>query len=352
MSSDFIVYETCDIEIYKDEKVTFPQGQKVIKCKDDNSYFVLGKTLGEGSFSKVKIATRHWEDESGTSHEKRYAVKIMHKPSLKRQRCVMYDESNTMTLTNNLEKVMTEINIWRQLNNENIIRLYEIIDDPTHDYMYLILEYAESGQIMTWDSASQHYLYNDKVIQTLQEKHPDTFRKFPIHEAAAKIIFSQMIQAIKFMQSEELRIVHNDVKPENILFVQEEGLAKLTDFTVSKQMSSLTAQCFEPGGTVPFQSKIYTGPESMFSGQAFNPFQADLWSFAVCIYTFLANGRLPWWDSEYEIHTQLKIQQADPEYPENFSNEVRNLLEGILKKNPSDRLGLNEILAHPWLNNL
>ena len=94
------------------------------------------------------------------------------------------------------------------------------------------------------------------------------------------------------------------------------------------------------------------GPESMFSGQAYNPFQGDLWSLAVCIYTFVADGRLPWWDSEYEIHTQLKIQQADPEYPENFSIELKDLLEGILKKNPSDRSNLEHTLAHPWFNNL
>lgn len=260
MDSEFVVYETFDIDTFKDAEVTYTQGHKVVKCKDDNSYFVFGATLGEGSFSKVKIAIRHWEDESGNPLEKKYAVKIMHKPSLKRQRCVLYDESNTMSLTNNLERVMTEINIWRQLSNQNIIRLYEIIDDPTHDYMYLIIEYADLGQIMTWSSTQQHYTYNTKVIDRLQQRHPSTFSKFPLHEAAAKLIFSQVIQAIKYMQSTELRVVHNDIKPENILFLYEESLAKLTDFTVSKQMSCLSALCYEPGGTVPFQSKLYVRP--------------------------------------------------------------------------------------------
>lgn len=38
-----------------------------------------------------------------------------------------------------------EIEIWGKLNNENIIKLYEVIDSEEHDYLYLIIEMADLG---------------------------------------------------------------------------------------------------------------------------------------------------------------------------------------------------------------
>ena len=67
----------------------------------------------------------------------------MHKPTLKRERAIRYDRHGEMMMINNLDKVYSEIELWTQLNHPYIAKLYEMIDDDEHDYLYLILEMAD-----------------------------------------------------------------------------------------------------------------------------------------------------------------------------------------------------------------
>lgn len=78
-------------------------------------------------------------------------MKIVHKPTLRRERAIRYDHAGEMQMINNLDKVYNEIEVWTQLNHPYIAKLYEMIDDDSHDYLYLILELADAGQIATWN---------------------------------------------------------------------------------------------------------------------------------------------------------------------------------------------------------
>lgn len=96
MEQEFIVYDTTNVATSRNS-----QGRKVIECLNDGSKFVLEKTIGKGCFSKVKQATRLWKSEAGEDLDFTYAMKKMHKGTLKRQRCVLYDSNNVMKMTNN-----------------------------------------------------------------------------------------------------------------------------------------------------------------------------------------------------------------------------------------------------------
>ena len=63
-------------------------------------------------------------------------------------------------MINNLDKVYNEIEIWTTLNHPYIAKLYEMIDDDNHDYLYLILELADHGQIAKWDFNKERYVIN------------------------------------------------------------------------------------------------------------------------------------------------------------------------------------------------
>ena len=54
-------------------------------------------------------------------------------------------------MSNNLQKVYNEIDIWAGLMHPNIVRLFELIDDDAKDYMHLVMELIPEGQISRWD---------------------------------------------------------------------------------------------------------------------------------------------------------------------------------------------------------
>lgn len=96
-------------------------------------------------------------------------MKMMHKPTLKKERAIRYDKAGEMLMINNLDKVYSEIELWTQLNHPYIAKLYEMIDDDNHDYLYLILEIADMGQIATWDFTQERYVRNEEMVNFVKE---------------------------------------------------------------------------------------------------------------------------------------------------------------------------------------
>ena len=102
----------------------------------------------------------------------------------------------------------------------------DVIDTP--DYLYIVLELAEGGELF------------DKIIE-----------KTRFNETEAKLHFYQMASAIQYLHSK--KICHRDLKPENILLCSQDdknpvikitdmGLSKLVDLgTVLKKRGELNA---------------------------------------------------------------------------------------------------------------
>jgi hypothetical protein len=82
--------------------------------------------------------------------------------------------------------------------------------------------------------------------------------------------------------------------------------------------------------------KKYTGPET------------DIWSLGVILYTLLA-GEYPF-DDDSEIMTQRKIVQVEYNMPFYFSSDLRDLIQRMLQLNPSDRITIESIQEHAWMN--
>ena len=138
----------------------------MIDIKED--YEVL-ETIGRGSFSKVYKAKNK---ENG----KLYAIKAIDKKKLLK---------NNMHLMN----IINEIEVLRNLNHPNIVKLYEVYE--SNHYICLVMEYIQGGDLF-------HILETEGIYS----------------EAEANEAFKCLLKAISYCHS--VRIMHRDLKPSNI----------------------------------------------------------------------------------------------------------------------------------------
>ena len=259
--------------------------------------YEIENKLGRGKFGLVKLAKHK---ETG----RLVAIKIMAKKNMNNQ---------------DLELAKTEIDILKVSQHPNIIKLYDVYD--TADFIYIVMEYCSGGDL---------FGYLEK-------------RGFKLPEPRACEIIHKLAMAIFYIHS--YGIVHRDLKPENILMTDQTERAdiRLLDFGLGKIVGP-TDKCNEPYGTLS-----YVAPEVLKE----KPYDksVDLWSLGIITYLMLC-GFLPFDDetSEREIARQT-IQDPVP-YPSQvwgkISKEARRFVDGLLRKNPSERMTIKQVLEHEW----
>lgn len=72
-------------------------------------------------------------------------MKQFFKPSLKKTITSEYNAEGYPIMSNSLNTVYNEILMWSKIDNENIIKLIEVIDDPKNSEMYVIMELCDMG---------------------------------------------------------------------------------------------------------------------------------------------------------------------------------------------------------------
>jgi protein-serine/threonine kinase len=144
--------------------------------------YILGQTLGEGEFGKVKMG---WKRDGSAQ----VAIKLIRKESL--------DNNPTR-----LPKIHREIAILKELDHPNIVRLHEMYETERH--IGIILEYASGGEL--FDYILQHRYLKDN---------------------AARRLFAQLISGVGYLHKKG--IVHRDLKLENLLLDRNRNII-ITDF--------------------------------------------------------------------------------------------------------------------------
>uniref|UniRef100_A0A2P2JJP5 non-specific serine/threonine protein kinase n=3 Tax=Rhizophora mucronata TaxID=61149 RepID=A0A2P2JJP5_RHIMU len=254
------------------------------------SNYKLGKTLGIGSFGKVKIA-----EHALTGYK--VAVKILNRRRIK-----------NMDME---EKVRREIKILRLFMHPHIIRLYEVIETPLD--IYVVMEYVKSGELF------------DYIVE-----------KGRLQEDEARKFFQQIISGVEYCHRN--MVVHRDLKPENLL-LDSKCNVKIADFGLSNIMRDghfLKTSCGSPNYAAPevISGKLYAGPE------------VDVWSCGVILYALLC-GTLPF-DDENIPNLFRKIKDGIYTLPSHLSPGARDLIPRMLVVDPMKRMTIPEIRQHPW----
>ena len=254
--------------------------------------YIIQKTIGEGTFGKVKLGIHKLTKES-------VAIKILEKSKIKSEE--------------ELKRITEEINNLKEINNINIVQLYEILEDKNN--YYLILEYSSGGELFS-------YIINEEKL----------------NEQQSSFFLYQIINAVNEIHKK--KICHRDIKPENILLDEKKQILKLIDFGLSKKYTGyLSTPCGSPS---------YVAPE-MIKGLIYDSLLIDIWSCGIVLYGMIF-GFLPFNDQNNEILFS-KILNNNIEFPNDviISNECRDLINKMLEKEPNKRICINDILNHPFL---
>lgn len=114
-------------------------------------------------------------------------------------------------------KVYNEIEIWRRLENKNLIKLYQIINDSEKEKLFLVMQMGDLGQLMKWDEDLLKYQMNKEIYNCVKKKlqiaNPDEFKEL---EAITKYIFKEIGEGIKYLHIIK-HISHRDIKLDNII---------------------------------------------------------------------------------------------------------------------------------------
>ncbi|XP_077539057.1 aurora kinase A-B-like [Haemaphysalis longicornis] len=214
---------------------------------------------------------------------------------------------------NNVEhQLRREVEIQSHLRHPNILCMYNWFHDETR--VYLILEYAPQGEL---------YKKLKKVS------------RFTDKQAATYIY--QLCNALKVCH--ENKVIHRDIKPENLLLGYN-GEIKIADFgwSVHARSSRRQTMC----GTLDYL------PPEMIESKVYDE-KVDLWAVGILTYEFLVGN--PPFESSTTRETYNRICQAVVHFPPHVGAEAKDLILKLLKKQPDERISLDQVLSHPWVEN-
>ncbi|KAL3659632.1 hypothetical protein V7S43_015307 [Phytophthora oleae] len=289
-----------------------------------NNYKIVNM-LGEGTFSKVYLC----QNEAGSE----FALKVINKSILKRKREYKRVDGK-LVLSNAFQKVQKEVAIMKKLAHSNLVKLYEVIDSPADDKLFLVLELIRGGQIMYWDDKKFRYFAKGTTSEVLSK---ETVRE----------CLRDVVAALDFLHRNH--ICHRDIKPENILLSGKQY--KVADFGVAYMNEN------EPsvGDAAALKLRSTEGtyhflaPECT-TGDEYDPYQVDVWAVGVTMFTLLL-GTLPFGTSVASLSDVMtSIREDALVLPSELDPECAALLTQLLEKNPRLRITIPQLQAHPWLS--
>lgn len=287
------------VPIHVDDGSSSGSGQVLLQ----DVYELDKKALGRGSYGEVWGATHR---QTGA----RRAVKSVDKLIVAKARG---------------DFLRRELDILRQLDHPNVLRLYEAFEDA--NAIYLVLELCEGGDLL--------------------ERVATTNAQMPEREAAKLLV--QMLGAIQHLHMHG--VVHRDVKPENFLFTRREfdreplppevAPMKLIDFGLSRRLSKESGMVMTPKiGTTE-----YMAPEAFMNQVSEKQAdRVDMWSVGVVLHTMLT-GHFP----SPRLAKEPPDEYLATPYWNRFSENARNLLSRLLHFQPERRLSTTQALRHAWL---
>lgn len=277
-----------------------------VQC-DFHSKFNTIKMIGKGSFARVYLV------ENKETKEK-LAVKAFSKEYL-------------LSQPKGKDSLINEIEIMQKLKHPYVMNLEEVHESKNS--VYLVLELLEGGELLNYISTKESLTYRDywKVMKCIME-------------------------ALAYMA--EKRIMHRDLKPDNMILKEKNKLEsctlKLVDFGLATSCDVseyLFKRCGTPGFVAP---EVINAPSN--ENIHYSP-QCDVFSAGVIFYILLTE-RSPFDGKSFkeilQKNKQCKIDFKNPKLKKNKA--ALDLLMRMLENDPEKRITAKEALQHKFFTDL
>lgn len=287
-----LMYERPLTPFKNNDKITVILAEPVEDTMTLNSFTPL-KVIGKGGFSYVTAVRKK---DTGVL----YAIKTMEKEFVLNE--------------DKIPQIMIEKDILTKMSHPFIVSAYWGFQSKKQ--LHIVLELCPGGELF-------YHLHN--------------LGRFT--EDQAKFYFSEVVLGLEYLHS--LNIIYRDLKPENIL-LDIDGHIRITDFGLSKQDIGMYDKSYSICG-----SPEYMAPEMLRSGEH-GP-SVDFYTLGALVYEMLT-GLPPFYDKN-RSKMRWKILNEDLEIPNFISASGKELLTGLLQRNPEARLGYNglhEIKQHSF----
>uniref|UniRef100_A0A2C9L5F9 Protein kinase domain-containing protein n=1 Tax=Biomphalaria glabrata TaxID=6526 RepID=A0A2C9L5F9_BIOGL len=222
-----------------------------------------------------------------------------------------------------LEKsVNTEINILKKLRHKNIVQYFGHFQDEFNYFIFM--ELLNAGPL-------SHYIDDNR------EK-PKGLK----HSLVVKFT-RQILNGLKCIHEE--RIIHRDIKAENILVTNMENI-KIADFGISKVFEKFSKASTRGVGTLRYMAPERFGSDSY-------SYPVDIWAVG-CVVFEMITGSLPF--KKFEDYQIFKVMSEARPFPflhcDNamlLSTKDKEFLAYIFKKDPEERPTVDELIINSYL---
>ena len=275
--------------------------------------YVINRVLGQGGFGITYLAYNTFFDECVAIKE--FFMKGVTERDVSTCGISVSNDDNALQFEEQKEKFKKEAKRLRKLNNDHIVKVYDLFEE--NGTAYYVMNYIEG--------------------ESLAERLKKTGK--PLSEDEVSKLLPQLLDALS--EVHQYGIWHLDIKPGNIM-VDKQGKAYLIDFGASKQIragghfTTSTALCYTPG---------YAPTEQI--GQMYDRFGpwTDIYALGATVYCLLTN-KMPPMTMDIEEDGESAF-----EFPANVSDKIRRMVMWMMqpwrKKRPQSVEEIERRLAEP-----